>query len=46
MASNPRNPAMSPHTGISRHLSHCDNSGKRKKKEKTKGGDNGREVEN
>ena len=29
MSSNPRNPAMSPHTGTSRHLSHCGNSGNR-----------------
>ena len=28
MASNLRNPAMSPHKGTSGHLSHCDNSGK------------------
>ena len=33
MASNPHNPAMSPHTGTSGYLSHCDNSGKRKKGE-------------
>ena len=32
MASNPRNPAMSPHTGTSGHSSRCDNSGKRKKR--------------
>ena len=32
MASNPRNPATSPHTGTSGHPSHCDVSGKRGKK--------------
>ena len=31
MSSNPRNPAMSPHTETSRHLSHYDNSGNREK---------------
>ena len=30
MASNLHNPVMSPHTGTSGHLSHCDNSGKKK----------------
>jgi len=32
MASNPCNPAISPHTGTSGHPSHCDDSGKREKK--------------
>ena len=31
MSSNPRNTAISPHTGTSMHLSHCDNSGNREK---------------
>jgi len=31
MASNPHDPAIYPHTGISEHPSHCDNSEKRKK---------------
>ena len=38
MASNPYDPAMSPHTGTSGHLSHCDNSGKREKKGGVVGG--------
>ena len=38
MSSNPSNPAMSPHTGTSRHLSHCDNSGNREKNEGVVGG--------
>jgi len=29
---------MTPHTGISRHLSHCDNNGKREKKGGVVGG--------
>ena len=32
MACNPCNPGMNPHTRTTRHLSHCDNSGKRKKR--------------
>jgi len=38
MASNHPNPNMSPHTGTFGHVSHGDNSGKREKKEKKKGG--------
>jgi len=37
-ASDPSNPAMSLHKGTSGHLSHCDNSGKRKKKGGVVGG--------
>jgi len=41
MASNPHNPAMSPHSWTSRHPSDCDKSGKRgKKKEEVVGGIN------
>ena len=38
MSNNPRNPAMSPDTGTSRHSSHCDNSGNREKNAGVVGG--------
>ena len=47
MASNPRNPAMSPHTEKSGQPSQCDNNGKKEKGVGGGGGgvDEGREAE-